>query len=203
METKLDTALMCTIMSHPRRDPLLGHAFHMAIHALRGVDIVRAFGRQKRGIHLLHVQPAVGQAWMAICARGARLLPVLLMARQATDAFVDSVAGPVVTRAGLARGLGSIAPGAGPDSCARAARRPKSAEEPGWRWPRAPSRAGRTAPATADRSVHAPTSAPSAPVAGAVVPRAGASGDMPGTESPPDSSSARRSSSRALACRWA
>ena len=46
---------------------------------------------------------------MAICTRGARLLPMVLMARQATDAFMDADSSAVVGRAGLPRGQGCVA----------------------------------------------------------------------------------------------
>jgi len=88
--------------SHGREGALLGDTLRVAIEALGGVDVMGAFGREKGGIHLLHVDAAVGQAGMAIGAGGAGLLAMLHMAGQASDAFVDAAAGAVVAGASLA-----------------------------------------------------------------------------------------------------
>lgn len=46
---------------------------------------------------------------MTRCARGARLLAVLFVARETAQAFVDSDGSAVVTGADLAAGLGRVA----------------------------------------------------------------------------------------------
>src|SRR5690242_20073022 len=80
----------------PTLRPLLRYALRMTIHALHPVDVVPALRLAERGIHLLHIQPAVRQPGMAVGARRARLLSVLLMTRQATDALVDPHSSAVV-----------------------------------------------------------------------------------------------------------
>jgi hypothetical protein len=52
------------------------------------MDIVLTLRGPERGIHLLHVEPAVGKPRMARGAGRPRLLAVLLVARQATDPLV-------------------------------------------------------------------------------------------------------------------
>ena len=101
----------------------------MAVRALHPMDIVLAAGRSERGVHLLHVQAAIRHLRMAGGAGGPRLLAVLCVAGQATDAFVHAEAGAVVARFHLhvgdrARGTDSRTPAAGPGSSSLRARLP-------------------------------------------------------------------------------
>ena len=81
----------------------------MAIRAFDEMNIVPARRIQKRSVHLLHVQTAVGQPRMARGARGARLLPVLQMARQTTQPLVNAHRRAVVTRTGQPSGQRRVA----------------------------------------------------------------------------------------------
>ena len=76
----------------------------MAVGALHPVDIVLALSRRERGVHLLHIQPAVRHLGMASSAGRLGGLPVLRVAGHATDAFVDTHAGVIVAAADLIGG---------------------------------------------------------------------------------------------------
>ncbi len=62
----------------------------MAVEALHGMNVVLASVVLEGGVHLLDIKPAVEMLGMAVVAGGASLLAVLLMAREATQAFVDA-----------------------------------------------------------------------------------------------------------------
>lgn len=75
----------------------------VTVGALHPVDIVLTAGGAEGSIHLFDVEPAVRHLRMAVCAGGARLLTVLGVARQATDAFVYAHASPVIAASYLTR----------------------------------------------------------------------------------------------------
>jgi hypothetical protein len=61
----------------------------MTVNASHRVNVVAAFRIGEGGIHLLHIQPAVGQARMAAGARLPGVLAVILVAAETTDALVN------------------------------------------------------------------------------------------------------------------
>src|SRR3954447_24310358 len=77
-----DTPLRLRNVYRFRSTALAGNPLGMAVRTLDEVNIVTACRSEKRRVHLLHIQAAIGQAWMAVGARGARLLAMLQMARQ-------------------------------------------------------------------------------------------------------------------------
>ena len=68
----------------------------MAIRALYPMDVVRAGCVRVGGVHLLHVEAAIGHLRMAGFARGARVLIVAGVAGEATQAFMHAHRGAIV-----------------------------------------------------------------------------------------------------------
>jgi len=62
----------------------------MAVEALHGMNVVLAGLVLEGSVHLLDIKLAVEMLGVAVVAGGAGLLAVLLMAREATQAFVDA-----------------------------------------------------------------------------------------------------------------
>ena len=62
-------------------EAFLGNAFGMAIEAFDEVNVVRAFRRGERGIHLFNIEAAIGEARVAGGAGRARMLAMFLMTR--------------------------------------------------------------------------------------------------------------------------
>ena len=73
----------------------------MTILAFDEMNIVRAGRGLERGVHGRDVEAAIGQARMAIGARGARVLVVSGVAGQAAQPFMNAHAGAVVARIDL------------------------------------------------------------------------------------------------------
>src|SRR5438270_9573546 len=91
---------------------LPGDAFGMAVSAFDGVDVMGTLEILECGIHLFHIQPAIRELWMARRARGASLLPMLFVTRQATQALVNAHRSAVIRRLHLsacARGMALVA----------------------------------------------------------------------------------------------
>src|ERR1039458_3111199 len=84
------------------------HSVAVAIGALDEVDVVGAFGVGGGGIHLFHVEAAVGEAGVALGAGGAGLLAVLLVTGEATESFMHADGCAVVAGCHLGRGLRGV-----------------------------------------------------------------------------------------------
>jgi hypothetical protein len=69
----------------------------VAICALYPVDVVRAGRAEISRIHLLDIEAAVRHLWMAGFARCARILIVAGMTGDATQAFVHTNRGAIVS----------------------------------------------------------------------------------------------------------
>ena len=96
-----------------------GDAFGMAVGAFDGVDVVRTFEVFERGIHLFHIQPAIRELRMAGRAGSPGLLPMLFVARQATQSLVNAHRSAVICRLHLCsllleHGTGSREPASDP-----------------------------------------------------------------------------------------
>jgi hypothetical protein len=79
----------------------LGHALLMAVQTFHKVNVVAAGASFEGRIHLLDIQAAVGHLRMTSGAGSPGLLPVVLVAGQATDSFVDSHRRAIVSAAHL------------------------------------------------------------------------------------------------------
>lgn len=88
---------------------LPGYALGVAVETLHRVDVVKALGGLESSIHFLHVNTTVGKLRMAVSARGARVLAVLLVTSQATEAFMNTSRRPVVAGPNLGSGCGGVA----------------------------------------------------------------------------------------------
>src|SRR5208283_830126 len=88
---------------------LLGDAFGMAVEAFNEVNVVRAFRRGERGIHLFNIEAAIGEARVTGGTGRARMLAMFLMTREATETFVDADGRAVVAGMHFHTGEGRVA----------------------------------------------------------------------------------------------
>ena len=73
------------------------NAFRVAILAFDEMNVVRAFCGTEGSVHGFHIEAAIRQLRMTIRARGTSLLAVLLVAGKATQPFVHTNWGPVIS----------------------------------------------------------------------------------------------------------
>ena len=78
-----------------------GDAVRVAVSAFHKVDVVLAIFVLEGGIHFFDVETAIRKTWMTGAAGGARLQPVLGVARHATEPFMNTDRGAVVARVNL------------------------------------------------------------------------------------------------------
>lgn len=81
----------------------------MAVGTFDRVDVVRTFSVFECCVHGLDIDAAVGELRMAGSAGGASRLTMLLVAGEATQAFMDTDGSTVVARADLASRVGRVA----------------------------------------------------------------------------------------------
>ena len=87
----------------------LRYSVGVAVGALHGVDVVRALCRLECRVHLFYIQATVGELRVAGGARRSRRLSMLLVAGEATQAFVHADRGAVVAGRNLGGGRGRVA----------------------------------------------------------------------------------------------
>src|SRR5512147_1899460 len=83
------------------RPLLLRYALRVTLQASDRMNVVLALGRFERSIHGLDIEPAIGELRMAIRAGSASRLPMLIMASQTTESFMDSKRRPVIAGTSL------------------------------------------------------------------------------------------------------
>ena len=98
-----------TFAQHTDVANLLWDAFGVAVNAFDGMDIVRALGRFESRIHGFDIQAAIRELWMAGGARRTSVLSVSLVAGEATEPFVNSHGGAIISRADLSAGQSCVA----------------------------------------------------------------------------------------------